>query len=393
MMRLLCSTLLLLVLLNGCSSTDTAGGSPAKAADAGGDKQRARDLIDQKQYQAAVDILVPLSKSSQNDPQIHAMLGESYWKLGRYEAAVRSYEAALRLDYSDADVHSDFAEMLMEMGKVGRALTEFELAIRSGDRDPLSRYNYGLALYQFGRRDAALAQWQLAYSAEPQNAKYAEAMGIGLTGNNDAEALHYFEQAADLGADGASFHNNFGVLLLKLGRFSDAASHFVLASNADPKNQTYRLNLAVARLKANQYAEAIPVLEELVAAAPNETKYRAYLGRAYYEAGRFKDVIALLEPWLADDAAGATPGRDPGLGGAYDALAMSFRSVGQLEKAAVFMPKALACEPDNPAYLNNYGVILAESGKMAEAKAQWEKVLQIEPDNEVAKQNLSAMER
>jgi hypothetical protein len=44
-------------------------------------------------------------------------------------------------------------------------------------------------------------------------------------------------------------------------------------------------------------------------------------------------------------------------------------------------------------HLNNYGVILAESGKITDARAQWERVLSIDPGNTTALENLSAFDR
>lgn len=176
--------IVMLALSDGCGTTRSGGGS-STVADANTQKQLAHTLVTQERYQEAIEVLKPLSQSRTIDPQIHSLLGKSYWKIGEYDKAVKSFESALRLDYADASAHRDFGQMLMEDGKVGRALTEFELAIRFGDRDALSHYNYGLALYEFGRKDAALAQWELAFSADPLNAKYAEALGIGLTGKDD----------------------------------------------------------------------------------------------------------------------------------------------------------------------------------------------------------------
>ena len=55
--------------------------------------------------------------------------------------------------------------------------------------------------------------------------------------------------------------------------------------------------------------------------------------------------------------------------------------------------RAAELAPANVSHLNNYGVILAENGMLAEAKAQWRKVLEIDPDNATARGNLSALER
>jgi Tfp pilus assembly protein PilF len=112
-------------------------------------------------------------------------------------------------------------------------------------------------------------------------------------------------------------------------------------------------------------------------------------------------VIEVLAEWV--DRAESPPGlgrssididraRLPGLDEAYDLLAMAYRGRGDLGKAGDYMRKALQLKPDNVVHLINYGVILAESGKIPEARAQWEKVLEIDPENTTARENLSAFE-
>jgi Flp pilus assembly protein TadD len=72
---------------------------------------------------------------------------------------------------------------------------------------------------------------------------------------------------------------------------------------------------------------------------------------------------------------------------------MSYRGEKDLGRAASYLRRALELKPDSVVYLIDYGVILAEDGKIPEAKAQWEKALRIDPENATARQNLSAYER
>lgn len=383
------------LLLVGCSSS--RDGSPA---DEHTPKQEAQDFIASGQFQEAIDVLLPLSTENPKDSQVQSMLGEAYWRRGIYDQAVTSFENSLRLFYGDGMTHRMFGQMLMEMGKVGRALTEFQLAVEFDSGDALSHYNYGLALYEFGRADDALVQWETAFSLDPSSATYAEAVGIALTGKDDTAALGYFEEANTLGGSGPSFHNNYGLLLLRLSRFTEAASHFDEALRADPSNDAFRLNLAVARLKAKDYASAVPVLEELVSRSPENPTYRVYLGRAYYEQGQFATAIEVLEKQWGSGTESVAETSDTGStaergqaspGEAYDTLAMSYRGLKRLDEAVVYAAKAVNLEPTNVAHLNNYGVILAENGRIKDAKAQWRKALSLDPGNAVAKQNLSAV--
>jgi Tfp pilus assembly protein PilF len=106
-----------------------------------------------------------------------------------------------------------------------------------------------------------------------------------------------------------------------------------------------------------------------------------------------------VEPILAEydsgDLAGAGDRLDrtpPEREEALEVLAMSYRGEGDLPRALELIRAAVEGEPANVSFLNNYGVLLAESGSINLAKSQWKKVLEIDADNAAARKNLSAME-
>jgi tetratricopeptide (TPR) repeat protein len=358
------------------------------------DKDNAVGLLAAGDYQAVIDLLAPWVDREIRDPQVYATTAKAQWKLQAYDEAVASYEQALRIDYSDAYSHMELAEILMELGKIGRAHTEFELAIQYASNDALPYYNYGLALHRMGDKEAALAHWTVAYSLAPNVAAYAEAVGIGLTGTDNEEALRYFERADSLGADGSGFHHNFGLLLQRLGEYERAESELEKAIAGDPGNTDYQRSLGVLLLVAGRFETAVPLWEELLRIDPDDPFHRVYLGRAYLETGRPDSAIGLLEGWVS--AKGTQSKRrandTPGLDEAVAVLALSYRAMGDLGRATAYIREALELEPNNVEYLIDYGVILAEDGKIAGAKALWNRVLQIDPENETAKRNLSVYE-
>jgi tetratricopeptide (TPR) repeat protein len=354
------------------------------------DKEAAHELMENGRYAEAADLLAPWAARKPADPQVYAMLARAQRTLGRRDDAVANYEEALRLDYSSAHTHLELAEMLLEMGKSGRALTEFELAVQFGKGDPLPHYNYGLALYGMGRVDDAVAQWQQAYAYNPKDPRFAEAMGIGLSDKDPARALAYFEEARAQGADHPGFHNNFGLLLEKTGDFKRAESEFERAVAGEPGNRGYRQNLALSYMKSQRPELAVPVWRELLDEDPARSAYRIYLGRAYLDTGKYRDAVELLENWVEK----APPAGDgPGLDEAYSILAMSLRGLSEKGRAASAMRKAVELRPESAAHRIYYGVILAEDGKIAEARAQWVEALRLDPENETAKKNLSAYDR
>ena len=399
--------ILLTLVVAGCASSKSGRTGEAKPEEINARKAEAQAYMDAGDYGSAITTLLPLAQSQVKNSQLYAMLAESYWRLGDYDSAVENYESALRIHFGAADIHLDFATMLMGMGRVGRALTEFELAVQYGDRDPLTHYNYGLALFDLGRSEEALAHWELAHSLDETNPRYAEALAIGLSGRDDRKALLYFERAAGLGANNAAFRNNYGLALQRAGEMAGAESQFKHALELEPDNPHFKQNLALVYMSSKKFELAIPLWQSLLDGDAANRTARIYLGRALYETERYAEAVSVLEEWVGSQAEGGKKPSDnwskfdepdpaavgPGLDEAYDTLAMSYRGLGDLDKAEHYIALALAVAPESTIHLNNYGVILAENGKIEEAKVQWQKVLTLEPENSVAKQNLSAVNK
>lgn len=390
-------SLVFAAIIQGCGGRSAQEG-PGAVARMNGDKSTAHDLLDAGRFVDVVGILSPWAEAKVQDPQVYAMLARAQWKLRRYDDAIANYEQAVRLDYSDSYSHLELAQLLVEIGRTGRALTEFDLAIETGERDPLPHYNYGLALYGMNRREEALDQWRMAYSLDSSDPRYAEAVGIGLAGEDDKAALEYFEQAESLGADDSGFHHNFGLLLQRLGDHLRAEAELQQAVALDPENAVYRRDLALLYMVTSRPGLAAPLWEALLEENAESPAYRIYLARAYLDSGRYDAAIGVLEGWVekavaAPPVTGSSQGKAPSISEAFDVLAMSYRGKKDLTRAAAQIRRALELDPRNVAHLINYGVILAEDGNIPAARAQWEKALEIDPGNPTARQNLSAYPR
>jgi tetratricopeptide (TPR) repeat protein len=395
------SFLLLATALAGCSSLSREN-TPYQDRVVAQQRHRAAAQMQAGRYGEAAATLDSLVRARPGDALLFENLGDARRETGEFDAAVRAYEQAIRINYGAYAPHMKLGTLLMENGKTGRALTEFELAVKAEPGDVLARYNYGVALYETGRHDEALEQWTAAAGAAPTDARVAEALAMGWSGVNDSTAAAQFERARSLGADGAVFHNNYALLLDRMGRPDDAAAHYLAAvEKAGPeKRSEYRRNYALHLLRAGRHAEAASLFEELVASDGGRWSDTVYLARARLALERYDDALAVLEPLARDVESGRIP-RDspridqmpPTLAEALDVLGMCWRGKGDRKKAVEYLRRAVALEPRDSSHLNNYGVALAEDGMLAQARAQWRRVLEIDPRNAAAKANLSAFGR
>lgn len=385
-------------LVASCASTSKHQDA-SRDAEMNATKRRASTEIGAGDYAGAVHSLEALVKAAPKDEQAFAMLGDAYRGLGDFANAVKSYEQAIRLNYGDYEPHLKLGTLLMEHRKTGRALTEFEIAMKFGDGDPLVHYNYGLALDELGRQKEALVQWRIARDIEPTNTRYVAAVGIGLTGVDDQSAVESFARAEELGLrNDASFYNNYALALERVGDNENAEAYFRRAVDMnDAKVVEYRRNLARHELRVGQNEDAARDFETLVAADGGKWSDTVYLARALVALARFDDAIARLAT-VAEDVESGRVARDdprvdqvpPTVGEALSVVGMAWRGKGDLARARDYLRRAAARSPDDPSVLNNYGVVLAESGMLPDAKAQWRRVLEIDPDNATAKANLSA---
>lgn len=361
-------------------------------------KRRASLQISAGEYAEAVRSLESLVKTTPKDEQAYTMLGDAYRGVGDFANAVKNYEQAIRIDYGDYQPHLKLGTLLMENNKTGRALTEFEIAMKFGDADPLVHYNYGLALNDLGRKPEALVQWRAASKMDPDNAEFVAAVGIGLTGVDDPAAIQAFARAEELGMNSAAFSNNYALALERVGENEKAESYFRRAvERNDARQSEYRRNLARNYLRAGKHEDAAREFAILVSNDGGKWSDTVYLARACVEMKRFDDAIAGLAPFADSVESGKIARTDPridrmppSLGEALSVVGMAWRGAGDLARSRDYLRRAASQSPDDPSVLINYGVVLAESGMLPDARAQWERVLKIDPDNATARANLSA---
>ena len=81
----------------------------------------------------------------------------------------------------------------------------------------------------------------------------------------------------------------------------------------------------------------------------------------------------------------------PGYPGAHVNLAIMYREKGDTDAAMAEVEAALAIDPNNPAALNQKGLLLRKNGKFVEAEAAYLKAVTASPDYALAHYNLGVL--
>lgn len=286
-----------------------------------------------------------------------------------------------------------------------------------------------LASADFNRADATL---QKILRAAPDNVKAHTLAGALADRQNDLRAAEkHFAIAARLQPKSPEMRNNYGAILLRIGRVAEAAKEFEASLSINPGQPSAQINLAQIYFAKGSPADlraAEKLFEKAFAAAPDveiaralavtalrlgETEraarsYRQYaelgknsvlpnserveLGAALSESGLYAEAVAELEAALAvapDDAkiitllsrvylaqkniknAGRTlesaVARGIDNAEVYAALAEVYEAGGYYENAIPAMRLAIGRDARNEAYRFRYGLLLVDSRAPAAA--------------------------
>ncbi len=235
------------------------------------------------------------------------------------------------------------------------------------------------------------------------------------------EALEHFREAIRLKPDSAEAHNNFGNVLVTLGREAEAIAEFETALRIAPEFIEVRLNLANALAKnPARRAEAFQLYADALRRKPKDAETHfsvavALAGEAgkeaeaekeYREALRLQPYHAPAEAGLADLLSGQ-PQRaaeaeahfrravelDPRSAKArYNYALWLEDSAGRLDEAAAEYEAALRIDPGYARAHNNLGILFARRKEFAKAREHWEAAVRADANYADPRKNLRALE-
>lgn len=162
-------------------------------------------------------------------------------------------------------------------------------------------------------------------------------------------------------------------------RLDDAGRLIERVLLAEPENWEAQLLLAELHLASGDAETAAPIFESLVDNADVGARALQGLGIALTLQGVLDRGVENLQQAVA---------QDPGLWRAWNALGYYHDSNRDWPAAANSYGKALEGNPDSILIYNNRGFSMLMQRRLEEAVADFDRVLQMDPDFEVARENL-----
>lgn len=232
----------------------------------------------------------------------HTEKGLGLFARQKYEAAIREYEAALRLSPGLTAAHNNLGSALFGLGRFEEAAASFARAVKLDPRYGQAHFNLALTHLKLGREREANASLMDAVRA-------------------------FFET---------------GDLHLREGRLEEAAAAYRELLRIDPEYPPARLRLGLVHNAERRFGAAVEELRKAAAAPPQAALAHEGLAEAFYGLGKHAEAVAAADRAVALQATRA---------GAHYIAGLAHVALGQRQQALARHAKLRELESDGYAQL------------------------------------------
>src|SRR6202790_455930 len=155
---------------------------------------------------------------------------------------------------ADFEAHYNLAAMLQAKDRLDAAIREYEAAVRLRPQDAAANNGLGAALVAAGHPERGVPYLQTALKARPEYFEAHYNLGFALAGQDDfAGASEQFRLALNLQPGDANVEANLGAALAQMGLFPEAKSHFERALQINPNQPIAKENLEELQKEMNSH--------------------------------------------------------------------------------------------------------------------------------------------
>ena len=319
----------------------------------------ARYYIYLEDYDSATAVLSQAAEVMPDSTEIYLYWGTALESTERYDEAISVYQRGLEYLPDAVEIYLYWGLALEQQDAWAEAIDVYRQALAVSPGEAALHVRWGFSLGRQEQWEAALAQYETATSLDSAYSPAFLYWGIAL------EELERWEEALEKLNQAVVLANNKSRVLFYLGSCYEQASR---------------------KLDRDEYFDrAVETFQRLLETEPNDAYALNYLGYMYADKGiRLTEAVALLEKAIA---------LEPDNSAFLDSIGWAYFRLGELAQAEHYLQQALEhideVDPEEQAVIFDHaGDIASSLGKTDEARTHWQKVLELEPDNEEVRRKL-----
>lgn len=355
---------------------------------------QANEHMKRGDWPRAVEALQKVLELGTESPMLHAfytMLGIAQFRARDLDGSIKSFREAIKLDENAEFAHLFLGTALMLSNRFEEAIGPLKRVLEFDPSHTHMNFYLGHVYGKMERYDEAIA----AYNAEikthrgaPEAYHDLAKLYVKLGDKNRADrkqhylkAIEIYRNLTELRPTDSAIFNFIGYLYSRLGQLGPAIEAYQEAVRAAPDDVIALSNLGTAYLDTEHNKDAKEIFGRL--ALRGESAMRRHLGRISSDSDEAVQ-LSMAEAYQKLGAASLKMYQERPAAGDRD------RSL--LAEAEAAFKAALGYLPNDVHSLYNLGVTYYMSDHRAAAVRQFRRVLEIEPDNEDASNNLRVAE-
>lgn len=279
--------------------------------------------------------------------------------------------------------HYDMGLHLLNQNKADGAIDEFKLSLTADPADPTVHEALASVYYDKGYKDQAIIHWEKTMELSSEN---PESYGNGPDGvrRSTAWVQDAFEARKKASQSLQKALNERAEAAYKEKRTEDAVADWkkVVALNAE--NLDAWKGMAITFRKTKQYQAAFDSYREVANLAPKYEKGAKYLGYMAFALGNLDMAEKSFDRYIVlapDDPLG------------FNNMGTVLTEQKRYGLAVDMYAKALNLKPNLVSSLNGRATAYYYKKDYEKARADWSKVLDLEPENATAKENIRTLVR
>lgn len=284
--------------------------------------------------------------------------------------------------------------------QVKARLLETRSAALASPRSAEAWGRYGMVAHAHELWRQAAAAYRKAQTLDPNDVRWPYYLGdvASVEGTDLAEAEASFRRAIAMRPGYAPAHMRLGNVLIALGRNPDAAVELERALRLAPDLQPARVALAQVRLAEGDLDTSEQLLERVLASEPKHGQALSTLGRVYMRQGRREQAREIAE--RARSAASYNLYSDPLMGQVVDEgvstvqiweRAKSFLENENYEQAAIGLRRVLQLQPSNAEAHLQLAMTYGSLGDLERARYHLERLVALDPTRIEARVDLGRL--
>ena len=361
------------------------------------------------------------------NPEVHYLAGRAYVGMNEFNAGLKEFMDAIAADSSYAPAYLEAGRLYFRANRAADAADKLETYTGLRPDDPEGYLEYGRALaksqnpddrvkaipvlekaYEANRKscEVAGALGKLYFEKRPQDLdnafkyydQYAQCADTLLTAEehlrlgtmyvaskDSAKAVPQLSRAVAMDSTFAKDANfQLGFLYFARKDFSAAIPYFEQALRADSTFLPALLNIGLAKLAMKEPSVGIGYLRRALDVNPKETRARIWIAQTLTALDSLPEALEMYQSAIAQDSTNAEAYRGAGV------VLLLQKNWGD---AIPNLEKAVQIEPDNIQGHIWLGQAYSNSGDVQKAKAEFNKAIDINPNNPEAAKGLALIRK